>query len=226
MNTPIYCNSIGISIPNESIYKRLGMPVSSEGISMPPNKSIDAIIRRAMACCQLQGAFARLPVTQRTKETVCIGDDWCIESEKLSFFLKNSHAAILLAATAGNQVMEMISHLTDSEKMGDVVVFDAVGSESADYALQHIHRHISKQVLMHGECITSARFSPGYGDLSLHVQKDIHTILQLKTLGIDITDTYILQPEKSVIAIAGIESITDTANASLLPVPGTDNNRQ
>ena len=49
------------------------------------------------------------------------------------------------------------------------------------------------------------RFSPGYGDLSLSLQKDILTALDCrKTLGLTLTDSLLMIPSKSVTAIVGI----------------------
>lgn len=51
------------------------------------------------------------------------------------------------------------------------------------------------------------RYSPGYGDLPLTNQKIIFDILNLERLGLRITERFMLVPEKSVIAIAGVEGI-------------------
>jgi len=50
------------------------------------------------------------------------------------------------------------------------------------------------------------RYSAGYGDLFLETQKVIYGLLQLDRIGIEITESCMLIPEKSVTAITGIES--------------------
>ena len=50
------------------------------------------------------------------------------------------------------------------------------------------------------------RFSPGYGDLPLEMQKDIFSLLGCPSnVGITLNESLIMSPSKSVTAIVGIE---------------------
>ncbi len=52
------------------------------------------------------------------------------------------------------------------------------------------------------------RFSPGYGDLSLDVQRDFLRVLQAqKQIGLTLTDSGLMVPIKSVTALIGISDI-------------------
>ena len=49
------------------------------------------------------------------------------------------------------------------------------------------------------------RYSPGYGDLSLSVQKDVLNILNAdKILGIKLGENLLMIPKKSITAIQGV----------------------
>jgi cobalamin-dependent methionine synthase I len=87
------------------------------------------------------------------------------------------------------------------------LILDAVASETADAALDWMVDFINKMIRREGIRLTKNRYSPGYGDLLLQNQKTLFDILQLHRLGLGITESCILVPEKSVIAIAGITSI-------------------
>ena len=51
------------------------------------------------------------------------------------------------------------------------------------------------------------RFSPGYGDLPLALQRDIFAVLPCeKRLSLTLTDSLLMQPSKSVTAIVGMKS--------------------
>jgi len=55
------------------------------------------------------------------------------------------------------------------------------------------------------KCVLRPRFSPGYGDTDLSVQKPLLRRLQAdKTLGITLNSAYLMTPVKSVTAIAGL----------------------
>ena len=50
------------------------------------------------------------------------------------------------------------------------------------------------------------RFSPGYGDLSLEVQRDIFRVLEpAKHIGLSLSDSCVMTPSKSVTAFVGVE---------------------
>ena len=49
------------------------------------------------------------------------------------------------------------------------------------------------------------RYSPGYGDLDIRVNKDILNLLNAhRKIGVTVTDTGIMIPRKSVVALIGI----------------------
>ena len=50
------------------------------------------------------------------------------------------------------------------------------------------------------------RFSPGYGDLPLEVQKDIFSLLEChKRIGVSLNESLLMSPSKSVTAFVGLE---------------------
>ncbi len=53
----------------------------------------------------------------------------------------------------------------------------------------------------------SKRFSPGYGDLSLEIQKNLLAYLDAhRRIGIELTENYLMIPQKSVTAILGVHT--------------------
>ena len=51
---------------------------------------------------------------------------------------------------------------------------------------------------------TKPRYSPGYGDVPLQVQKDFFRLLPCTRIGLTLMDTLIMAPEKSVSAFVGL----------------------
>ena len=49
------------------------------------------------------------------------------------------------------------------------------------------------------------RFSPGYGDVPLSMQKEFFRLLPCEKIGLSLMDTLIMAPEKSVTAFIGLE---------------------
>jgi cobalamin-dependent methionine synthase I len=108
-----------------------------------------------------------------------------------------------MAATGGKTIMDAVE---DNQKanMTKAVVLDAAAGEIVDSALDYIMTLYSRELLRESKKLLGKRFSPGYGDLSLEIQKVIYDILNLEKLGITLTGSYMMIPQKSVIAITGI----------------------
>jgi hypothetical protein len=89
------------------------------------------------------------------------------------------------------------------------LILDSVASQTADAALDWIVQMLNKIFAREGKKLTKHRYSPGFGDLPLSYQKEIFEALKLYKLNMSITEKFMLVPEKSVIAIAGVEEKRD-----------------
>ena len=58
--------------------------------------------------------------------------------------------------------------------------------------------------MLQGKTLLPRRFSAGYADFNLENQKALYERLQMGKIGVTITPSFILLPEKSVTAISGI----------------------
>ena len=81
------------------------------------------------------------------------------------------------------------------------VVFDACLSEYLERKLDETENSLSSD----GKTLTS-RISCGYGDLDIAVQKELYDLLEARKAGIYMNESFMLTPNKSVIAIAGVRS--------------------
>jgi hypothetical protein len=73
-----------------------------------------------------------------------------------------------------------------------------------DTGLDWIMDYLNQQIRREGKTLLPRRFSAGYADFNLENQKAIYEILQMGKIGVTITSSFILLPEKSVTAISGI----------------------
>jgi cobalamin-dependent methionine synthase I len=121
--------------------------------------------------------------------------------------LSGCEQILLMGATAGQTIMEEISLATQGENLTRAVILDAVASEMTDSGLDWIMDYMNQELMRKARRLTKARFSAGYGDFSLENQKAIHALLRLDKIGVFITDRFILMPEKSVTAVAGIVAL-------------------
>ena len=145
-------------------------------------------------------SFAILPVSVKGSE-VDLGFEK-IESRDLAKNLGGCHRAVLFAATVGigmDRLIRKYARLSPSR----AVLFQALGSERVESLCDAFEEYIAARL---GDGITlRPRFSPGYGDLPLEFQREVFALLDCpKNLGISLSDSLLMTPEKSVTAIVGI----------------------
>lgn len=85
--------------------------------------------------------------------------------------------------------------------MAHAAMLDALGSAYIESACDEVERAICAR--LPGRYLTD-RFSPGYGDLPLNVQPQLLSLVRGDRIGVTLTDTLVLNPQKSVTAIVGV----------------------
>jgi len=197
-----FFNNINIDIPYKAIYSRLGYRKSTTEISKEQEKKIIGVINNYFKFIKLHGAIVRLSILNKDEKRVDF-DSFSVESKDFAKFLKESNEVFLIGTTAGKDIVELRNSLMDSDSYSAVII-DAVGSESVESFTEWINDYLAKMISREGKILTNRRYSPGYGDFPLKYQKQVVEILQLEKIGISLSDTFILNPEKSVTAFIGV----------------------
>ena len=125
-----------------------------------------------------------------------------LQSKDLYKNLKNCHKVYLLACTLGPQVDSLIRKTQFTEHVM-AAVFQATGAMYIEEVVDFVNNQIN-QIEKGQNKSTRPRFSPGFGDVSLEVQKDFFSLLPCSKIGLTLMDTLIMAPEKSVTAFVGI----------------------
>jgi hypothetical protein len=202
-----YFNNISIATPLSQIYRRLGYRKGVTELTPRDQAETGRYIETALSLIRLQGAARRLPVLMEGKSSLRLPEEATFESRRLLKFLGGSDEILLMGATAGPEIMAAIQEDAAGRNVTRGVVLDATASETVDAALDWIMAFYNQTLRRQGKRLLPARYSAGYGDLALENQRTMYRLLALEKIGIQITETCILVPEKSVTAITGITEI-------------------
>jgi hypothetical protein len=201
-----YFNRIAIAAPLAQIYRRLGYRQGVTDLSPRDRAETQGHIETALALIRLQGAARQLPLLREGDDAVRLPEGAAFESSRLLKFLGDSGEILLMGATAGPEIMAAIQEDTAGRNVTRGVVLDATASETVDAALDWIMAWYNQTLRRQGKRLLTARYSAGYGDLALENQRTMHRLLALDKIGVEITPSCMLIPEKSVTAITGITS--------------------
>lgn len=133
-------------------------------------------------------------------------------SKYLSGNLKNCEKVILFAATIGPKVDTQIRKAQVTESVS-AAIFQAAGAMFIESFVNMLNKKISAEYKEKG-FRTHPRYSPGYGDVSLNLQKDFFRLLPAKKIGLTLMESLIMAPEKSVTAFIGLEKLKDATQES------------
>ncbi|MDD5697811.1 MAG: vitamin B12 dependent-methionine synthase activation domain-containing protein [Victivallaceae bacterium] len=200
-------NNIPLPVPERQIYRRLGHNRFLNEMTAGQRRKLAAAIALGVSRCKLRGAWRRFEITGRTAGQIEFGDRMILASCDLAALLADSKALVLFAITAGAEVVAAAADLAARGEGAGALACDAAGSEMTDAAAGWLQRYLSQRFKRNNEILTKRRFSPGYGDLALKNQVFLVKLLELEKLGIRMTADFLLIPEKTVTAVAGIESV-------------------
>lgn len=186
------------------ILSRLGYDKNRTVISGEAMHEVERLIFDAERTLRVTAAYRIMNISQINAPKVILEDGTILSGQRLSELLRNSRQALIMGATGGKKIMELINSLQDEGKMSEAVVIDAAASEITDSALDLVMSYVEQSLRPKGRFLTKMRFSPGYGDFDIKQQKDFYRLLEGRNLGIELNEACLLIPEKSVFAIAGI----------------------
>ena len=164
---------------------------------------IDACEEALLAVIEPHSASCVLPLTIEESQVLTIGTT-SVTSRALTKHLAGCSRVMLFAATLGIGVDRAIQR-AQITRMSDAVLYQAIAAAMIENYCDQIDTAFAAQIASQGGR-TRSRFSPGYGDLPLELQKDILRILDApKKLGLTLTDALLMMPSKSVTAVIGID---------------------
>ena len=128
--------------------------------------------------------------------------DVTLHSRDLARNLTGCKRVALLAATIGPQVDALIRRHSSLDPVY-ASILQATGAMFIEELVDLVNEEIKKIAATEG-LKTKPRYSPGFGDVPLQVQKDFFRLLPCTRIGLTLMDTLIMAPEKSVTAFVGI----------------------
>ncbi|MDD6196810.1 MAG: vitamin B12 dependent-methionine synthase activation domain-containing protein [[Clostridium] aminophilum] len=208
-----------IDINLHEVYRFLG------DRTIRPGDELDERIRRCIGKMQQSAAprsiHRRFPVRTKSPDLVFIAD-LTIRSKNLYKNLKGCDEVILFAATVGVGIDRLIRR-SEVTSILDAAIYQAAGAAMIEAYADAEVRNLADEAQKTGYTFRP-RYSPGYGDLPLSLQRDFSRLLDMeKWCGITLTDTLLMVPSKSITAFIGCVKNSDRINRET-GVSGTGSN--
>jgi hypothetical protein len=185
-----------------SVLRRMGYKTKSSMEDV--NNDTDEYLKYAGSVFAAKARAEEFDIVRSDKDKFSINGIE-INSAQLAKLLKNSARAYIMCATIPQRDVDRINGAIKEGLGLKALAMDAYASEYVDGALDYLMERKNLTLKRTGQKLTKMRFRAGYGDLDIKYQKVFYELLELNSLGVSINEKYLLSPEKSVIAIAGVE---------------------
>lgn len=191
-------------VSRDEVLRYLGY--RGQALSAELDDRIAAVTERCVTLARPRASLASFPVRRVTAELVELeGCTLRLTGRDIAAHVADATEVVLFAATLGADIDRELRRLSLVDTL-EQVLFDAVATalaeRTADAANARIRAYAADR-----DAFTSWRFSPGYGDLPLSVQRDFLAALDAtRQLGITLTPSNLMVPTKSVTAIVGIHA--------------------
>lgn len=189
-----------IEVNRREIYRYLGMGKTA------PEPRLEELVESCI--CQLEEVISprhfmmEFPLSFPAEDTM---DFTCftVKSRHLYRNLKDCGEVMLFAASLGTGPDYLIQRYGRLE-MSRAVVLQAAAAAMIESYCDQINGELKEQRKRIGKHLRP-RFSPGYGDFDLSYQEKLCAVLSAeKTVGITLTDSFLMIPSKSVTAVIGV----------------------
>lgn len=121
--------------------------------------------------------------------------------EDIRRHLEGCPRAAIMCATLGAEVDRLI-RVAQVRDMAQAVALDALASTAIEQVCRQADEQLAEE---NGGWYLTFRFSPGYGDYPITLQKTFLRLLDApRKIGLSVSESCLLVPAKSVTAIAGL----------------------
>ena len=171
----------------------------------PFSEIIEIALKESSRLIEIKAAyiyFNQVNIDTENQEII-IGDQSFTPGETVVSQLRGATSIAIYICTAGNEIYESSVLLNKSGDHLLSYVLDIIGSLAAERAKEKLINGLESEVTQNGLNISDPN-SPGHSDWNIAEQRKIFSLLPENFCGVQLTETLLMKPIKSVSGIIGI----------------------
>lgn len=166
---------------------------------------LNDLLPEALAQVQGRVCYDLFPVKMLGGGRINLGFS-VVSSHSLCHLLRHASQCVVFAATIGLAYDRHMARISKCSA-ADGWLLHALGTERVESLCDAFEQHLKAE----GFFLTR-RFSPGYGDVPLTLQRDLFCALDCpRQIGLTLNDSLLMSPSKSVTAIIGLTEAAEPA---------------
>jgi len=192
-----------IPIDRGRVLTRLGHTKERQKPTRSFTTLVSATIDLAQVLIQPKQIVSMLPIEQISAEKVVLERALTITSSRVAVLLEGCTRVFMFVVTIGPRLEEKRDHFIAQNEPTQALILDACGSEAAETYAGLVAR-AGAAAFKKGRVSATPRYSPGYGDWDITDQQQLLDFLGAARIGITLSETATMKPEKSISALMGL----------------------
>ncbi|MFI3141734.1 MAG: methionine synthase [Clostridia bacterium] len=190
-----------LKINFDEVVRYLGM--KADNVDDTTAQDISKAVKLLIDQADYKVEYKIFSIEKKTDGVAVIGTNLMLTGKAIASLLKDCDKCILLAVTLGQNVDALLRKLQIT-RLSQAVIADFCASSMVEDLCNQFNDELKSS--HNDQCLfLTDRFSAGYGDLPLTIQKDFCEVLSTqKTMGLAVTSSGLMIPRKSITAIIGI----------------------
>ncbi len=167
------------------------------------NRKIDDFQTRLEDLTTPELSYRIKKIESVSKGSTCLQEGTKFKSLKFSKAMELCEDIVCFIATIGSGIEEESVRLMRENRLSDSYILDSMGSIVVENMVDKFYNDMKKKYELKGGGVT-LRFSPGYCDWPITEQKKLFRLLGSDLTGVQLTDSCLMQPRKSVSGVFGV----------------------
>jgi len=192
--------NIPIEVEKEEVLKSLGYYRKKKSVFSP---SIDALIegeiKKAKELIKGKGTYVILPVESKSKIKITL-KNISLKGKAIAKAMAKAKEIALFVDTISPALETEVNRLYQRDEYTKATILDTIGSVAAEEGAEYLNSIIVEKTKKE----STPRFSPGYGDWDLSIQKRLLEVAQASKIGVTCNEAFFMIPRKSVSAVIGL----------------------
>lgn len=183
----------------------MAMGYTQESLPSIINGEIDEVLESGSELCNIEGGYKIVNSVNWNKSefNILLGNVTFNVHKVIFQQIKKSNSVAIFVCTAGKKITDKSKEFMKNGDLLKGYVYDLFGSIVVECAMDLIQDSLQKKMNNYGLKITN-RYSPGYCGWEVVEQKKLFSLLPERFCGIELTDSCLMQPTKSVSGVIGI----------------------
>ncbi len=195
---------IPVHIPVREVYRYMGYPASYQTIPPALNSMVEEEIAAALPLILPKATYATCEYDAENHRAIILPavKTLPLEGAIIQNHLHACKKVTLFTCTISATIEPIIDAHFKNGEFTRAMILDAIGSTAVEYAADTLNQYVHAAAYRQNYRLIT-RFSPGYGDWDLSIQHDLVEAAGGLAIGIQVTESELLIPRKSVSGVIG-----------------------